>query len=105
STTAKELFGDGDAVGQVVRLGRTPLQVVGVLESKGQSPFGQDQDNVVILPLPTMRGKFLPTPPGQVQRLLLGAEAGASAERVKREATAILRQRHRLLEGADNDFR
>ncbi len=105
SSTAQDLFGDADPVGQVVRLGRTPLQVVGVLESKGQSPFGQDQDNVVIVPLPTMRGKFMPTPPGQVQRLLLGAAPGATAERVKRESTAILRQRHRLVEGADNDFR
>ncbi|MCB9584167.1 MAG: ABC transporter permease [Polyangiaceae bacterium] len=105
ATTAKELFADGDPVGQVIRLGKTPLRIVGVLDSKGQSPFGQDQDNVVILPIVTMRAKFLPTPPGQVQRLLVGADPKANPESVKREATAILRQRHRLQEGAENDFR
>jgi putative ABC transport system permease protein len=100
-----DLFGNDDAVGRVVRIGRHPFRVVGVLESKGQSPFGRDQDAVVVMPAATMRAKLAPTPPGGVHRILLQAVGPEAAARAEREVTAILRQRHHLAEGAESDFR
>jgi putative ABC transport system permease protein len=105
SSVKLDLFGSEDAVGRSVRIGRHPFRVLGVLPEKGQGAFGQDQDNVVVMPAATMRAKLQPGYPGGVNRILLGAVNAAAAERVEREATAILRQRHRLVEDAENDFR
>jgi putative ABC transport system permease protein len=104
-TIQLSLFGDQDAVGRSVRIGRYPFVVVGVLASKGQGPFGQDQDDTIVMPIATMRAKLQPTRPGGVERLLIGAKSADSAEQVQRDVTAILRQRHGLAEGMENDFR
>ncbi|MCC6214143.1 MAG: ABC transporter permease [Polyangiaceae bacterium] len=103
ATVALELFGSEDAVGQVLRIGAHPFRVIGVLQAKGQSPFGQDQDDVVVLPIATLRSKLVPTRPGVVSRILVGAKEGG-ADSAQREATGILRQRHGIAEGAENDF-
>lgn len=100
----ERLFGLQDPVGQVIRIGRHPFRVLGVLESKGQSPFGQDQDTVVVLPLGTARAKILPTRPGSVNRVLVSARRPEVVEAAQRGITALLRQRHRLAEGVENDF-
>jgi putative ABC transport system permease protein len=105
TTVKDELFHGEDPVGHTVRIGRYPFMVVGLLDEKGQSPFGQDQDNVIAMPTATMRARLQPTRPGQVSRILLSAARPELSARVKREATAILRQRHHLAEGAENDFR
>ncbi len=99
------LFGAEDPVGQVLRIGRHPFRILGVLEEKGQGPFGNDQDDVVLMPVATLRAKLLSTLPGQVGRILLQGTTPDSAAEVERQATAILRQRHGLTEGAENDFR
>ncbi|MEB2311351.1 MAG: ABC transporter permease [Sorangiineae bacterium] len=104
STVASELFHGEDPVGRSVRIGRYPFTVIGVLEPKGQSAFGQDQDNVVVMPLATLRAKLVQGRPGQAGRLLIGGKSRAGSARMKREVTAILRQRHHLAEGAENDF-
>jgi putative ABC transport system permease protein len=105
STVRDQLFGNEEPVGRTIRIGSHPFRVLGVLESKGQSPFGQDQDNVVVVPTSTMRSKLAAsTRPGQVDRILLSAKSPDEADRAKREATALLRQRHHLAEGAENDF-
>ncbi|MBX3181093.1 MAG: ABC transporter permease [Polyangiaceae bacterium] len=104
-TLVQELFDGGDPVGQLLRIGRATLRVVGTLEPKGRSPFGQDQDNVILVPLATMRAKFYPTAPGQIHRVLLSADPEARPARVTEEITQILRQRHRLPDGVENDFR
>ncbi len=105
STVKEELFHGEDPVGHTVRIGRYPFTVIGVLASKGQTPFGRDQDNVVCMPAATMRARLQPTRPGQVSRILLSAASPGLSARVKREATAILRQRHHIEEGAESDFR
>ncbi len=105
ATVVDELFGGQDPVGRVVRIGKYPFRVIGVLEKKGQSPFGQDQDNVLMMPVRTMRAKLTPTRPGQVHQVVLSAASPAKVAVARREATTILRQRHRLAEGAENDFR
>ncbi len=104
-TVKESLFGAEDPVGQVLRIGRHPFRIVGVLEQKGQGPFGNDQDDVVVMPVATLRAKLLQTRPGQVGRILLQGATPDSAAEVERQATAILRQRHGLTEGAENDFR
>ncbi len=104
STVADELFAGEDPVGHSVRIGRNPFTVIGVLETKGQSPFGQDQDNVVVMPIQTMRAKLVQTRPGQVARILVGAKSAGASKQVERQVTALLRQRHHLAESAENDF-
>ena len=99
------LFGAEDPVGQVLRIGRHPFRILGVLEEKGQGPFGNDQDDVVLMPVATLRAKLLSTLPGQVGRILLQGTTPDSAAEVERQATSILPQRHGLTEGAENDFR
>ena len=105
STVRDDLFGTESPIGHNLRIGRYPFKIVGVLQRKGQSPFGADMDDVVVMPLSAMRGKVVPTRPGAVHRILVAASKGSKASRAKKEITQILRQRHRLVEGAENDFR
>ena len=64
-TVARTLFGDADPVGETVRIRRVPLTVIGVLDRKGQSMIGQDQDDVVLMPITTARKRVLGGPTGQ----------------------------------------
>jgi putative ABC transport system permease protein len=104
SKVAAELFGDADPVGRVLRIGRHPFQVLGVLSEKGQGPFGQEQDDLVLMPIATKRAKLQPTRHGRVQQLLLGAVSDQALNAAKQEAGVILRERHGLWEGAQDDF-
>jgi len=104
SETAHELFGSEDPVGRTVRIGRHPYQVLGVLEPKGQSPFGQSQDEAVLMPISTMRSYMLYTRPNETHAILFNATAAETTERAKRQAEAILRQRHRIKQGDEDDF-
>ena len=105
ATVADNLFPGGqDPVGQTVRIKGLPFRVAGVMSRKGASSMGQsDQDDVVIAPLTTIQRKFTNTPT-RVGSILVSA---ASADRVNRaieEITELLRQRHRIRPGADDDF-
>ncbi|MEJ7734407.1 MAG: ABC transporter permease [Polyangiaceae bacterium] len=104
SQTARDLFGSGDPVGHTVRIGRHPYTVLGVLEEKGQSPFGQSQDEVVLMPITTMRSHLLFTKPHDTHALLFSATAAETTERAKRQAEQILRQRHHIGEDGEDDF-
>ncbi|MBI5969942.1 MAG: ABC transporter permease [Deltaproteobacteria bacterium] len=96
-TVAEKLFGGIDPVGQVVRIKKVPFTVIGVLEKKGQSPMGQDQDDTIIIPVTTAQKKIFGTAfPGMVRLIMIkagGVEELASAER---QVAELLRQRHRL---------
>jgi putative ABC transport system permease protein len=102
---ANDLFGDMDPVGRVLRIGRHPFQVLGVLAEKGQGAFGQEQDDVILVPIATKRAKLQPTQHGRVQQLVIGAISDAALASAKQEAGVILRDRHGLWEGANDDFR
>ncbi len=104
-TVRLEIFGTENPVGEVLRMGRHAFRVIGVLPEKGQSPFGNDQDDIIVMPVRTMRAKLSPTRPGGVHRILLQGVGKNPPSVVERDATAILRQRHRLTEGVENDFR
>ena len=106
-TVRRELFGDEDAVGQTVRLGRVPFTVVGTLQPKGQGGFGQDQDDLVVVPLETARRRLTGAtalPPGAVQQITLGVGRAEDLSYAQDEVEALLRQRHRIQPGDDDDF-
>jgi len=107
-TVRRELFGDEDALGQTVRLGRVPFTVVGTLAPKGQGGFGQDQDDLVVVPLETARRRLMGSmglPPGAVMQISLGVANAEDLGYVQGEIEALLRQRHKLQPGAEDDFR
>ena len=107
-TVRRELFGDLDPVGQSIRLGRVPFTVVGVLEPKGQGGWGQDQDDVVLVPLETARRRLMGAmglPPGAVQQIAVGATRAEDLGYVQEQIEALLRQRHDIQPGAEDDFR
>jgi putative ABC transport system permease protein len=104
-TVKDEVFGDQDPVGQIVRIGRHPFRVIGLLRVKGQDPFGRDEDARVLMPLKTARAKLRPTLFQRVDAILVSAESEESTESTQRAVEALLRERHGLAEGAESDFR
>jgi putative ABC transport system permease protein len=106
-TTAFNLFGDSDAVGQIIRVKNVPFTVVGVLSRKGQNSWGQDQDDIVLIPLSTAKKKVLgasrsnPRAVGAISVKIRPDEDMVEAEAQMR---ALLRQRHRLQPMQDDDF-
>ena len=107
-TVARQLFGDADPVGQVVRIRRVPFTVVGVLEAKGQSMMGTDQDDTVLMPISTARTRVLGVSNLAKQRnvgaIWVQVAPGHDMKAAEEQVRALLRQRHRLQEGQDDDF-
>jgi putative ABC transport system permease protein len=104
-TTAHDLFGTTDPLGRSIRVGKYLYQVIGLLEEKGNSPFGEDQDQIVLMPITTLRTHVLPsTRPGDVQGIMLSATSEETTGRALKQATEILRQRHHIAEGDEDDF-
>jgi putative ABC transport system permease protein len=105
-TVVDKLFGAGtNPVGQIVRIRNVPFQVTGVLARKGQSPGGQDFDDTVIVPQST----FAATIQGGLQKyitgvILVAATSADATERAQAEITGLLRDRHHIQPGADDDF-
>jgi len=104
ATTKENLFGDADAVGQIVRIGRYPFRVLGVLARKGQLPSGEDQDDRIVMPAPTFRSRIVPTAPGRVHTLLVSASDPLTVGRASAQIDAILRQRHHIAPEDEPDF-
>jgi putative ABC transport system permease protein len=100
----RELFADEDPIGRVLRIGQHPFRVIGVLAEKGPGPFGQEQDNIVVMPIAAKRAKLQPTAPGRVDQLLVQARSAEALDPAKRELGALLRQRHGLWEDVEDDF-
>ena len=106
-TVAGNLFGEGDPLGQVIRIKNVPFGVIGVLERKGQTTFGQDQDDTVLIPLSTAKKKVLGSSQanaravGSIAVKVADARAMPDAEQ---EIRGLLRQRHRLQAFQDDDF-
>jgi putative ABC transport system permease protein len=106
-TVAGNLFADGDPLGQVIRIKNVPFTVIGLLERKGQTTFGQDQDDTVLIPLGTAKRKVLGV--SQANARSVGSiavkvrEARAMPE-AEQEIRGLLRQRHRLQPFQEDDF-
>ena len=104
STVATKLFGSADAVGETIRVGNHPFRVLGVLESKGEAPFGGDMDDILLMPIGSMRSLILKTPPGFVGIFLISATSADTIDHAVKQMDDILRQRHNIAQGADADF-
>jgi putative ABC transport system permease protein len=103
-TTRKELFGTRDPIGRSLRIGRYTYRVLGILEEKGNSPFGEDQDQIVLMPITTLRTHVVYARPIDVHGLMLSATSAETGDRAVKQATQILRQRHHIAEGDQDDF-
>jgi len=107
-TVAEKLFGEGgDAVGQVIRVRHVPFTIIGVLEKKGQSTQGADQDDVILMPIATAKRRVLGitgTRARAVGSILVKVSEGESMKEAEQLIRDLLRQRHRLQPRQDDDF-
>ena len=101
-TVRKELFGAEDPVGQRLRLDKISCEVVGVLESKGQSTFGQDQDDVVIMPIRAVQRRM--TGNDYVYMIWISVQNAAMLDQAKTDISKLLRERRHIGQGADDNF-
>jgi putative ABC transport system permease protein len=106
-TVAQSLFGETDPIGQTVRVKKLLCTVVGVLESKGQNTWGQDQDDVIIIPLTTAKRKVLGITQANarsVNGISVKVSDNEDLKEVEQGMRDLVRQRHRLQPGQDDDF-
>jgi putative ABC transport system permease protein len=101
-TVVATLFGAANPVGQIMRVQQLPCQVVGVLAVKGQSPTGQDQDDVVLMPYTTVQKQLKGIP--WVDDILSAAVSPEAIPLAEHQITALLRERHRVGRGQADDF-
>jgi putative ABC transport system permease protein len=104
-TVVENLFGSIDPIGQVLRIKKVPFTVIGVLDKKGQSPQGQDQDDTVYIPVTTAQKKIFGTTfPGMVRTIMVKAKSTEDLDTAEKQITELLRQRHRIGPRKENDF-
>lgn len=102
-TVVTNLFPNGDnPIGKVIRFNKIPFIVIGILSAKGQSSFGQDQDDVIIAPYTTVQKRILATI--YFRTIYASAVSESASETATAEITSILRKRHRLRESDEDDF-
>jgi putative ABC transport system permease protein len=104
-TVAENLFGDTYPLGKVIRIKSVPFTIIGVLERKGQSPRGDDQDDAVFVPLKTAQYRLFGTPfPDEVQAVIVQAKDIESIPAAERQITELLTRRHKIARGQEKDF-
>jgi putative ABC transport system permease protein len=106
-TVAQNLFGNQDPTGQVLIIKNVPFTVAGVLTPKGQSPTGQDQDDVILLPISTATQKVLGANKANakaVGSLMVQAVSPQAMDQAIQEMEELLRERHRIQTGVEDDF-
>jgi len=104
-TVVDNLFGNDDPVNKTVRIKKVPFVVIGVLESKGQSMMGQDQDDIVFVPVSSaQRNLFGRWFPGTVRSIMVKARSTEDLDRAEQQIKDLLRQRHRIGAGQEDDF-
>jgi putative ABC transport system permease protein len=102
TTVRKELFGGQNPLGTIIRLGKLSCQVIGVLESKGQSSFGTDQDDFVLVPLRTLHRRIAGNT--EVRAIYVSAQDGVSTKKVEQDIGRLMRERRHISPGKDDDF-
>ena len=105
-TVVDQVFGPGqDPVGATIRIRDVPFRVVGVLESVGQTMWGQDQDDVIFIPFRTAERRVMGAEMiGRVDMIQASALRAEDMESIEEQMNAVLRQRHRILPGQEDDF-
>ena len=101
-TVRREMFGSTPALGQALRVKQVSCEVVGILASKGQGSFGNDQDDVVLVPLKTLQRRI--TGNTRVNTLLVSMAEGSDATRIKAGITQLLREQRKLADGVEDNF-
>ncbi len=106
-TVAAQLFGDADPLDQVIRVKKVPVTIVGVLEKKGQNSMGQDQDDLVVVPISTFRNRIQGGSAGKLKRIgsiSVKVREGQSMKVAEDSIKELMRQRFRVQPGADDPF-
>ncbi len=101
-TVREELFGAGSPVGEKIRIGQVSCRVIGLLEEKGASTFGQDQDNIVLMPIRGFMRRIGGTQ--DVTSINIGADPAFSTVEVKATIEVLMRERRRILPGEEDNF-
>jgi len=101
-TVADNLFPQGGAVGQIVRIKNVPFKVVGILDKKGGNTMGQDQDDQIVAPYTTVMKRLMGTT--KLSMIYASAKSADQVAEAQTEIEALLRQRHRIAPGGDSDF-
>ena len=102
TTVATNLFGTVNPVGKKIRIGNAPYTVIGLLKSKGGSTAGQDQDDTILIPLTTAQERLVGIT--HVQRISVQVASADKMDEVQSDIEKLLHQRHRIREGAEDDF-
>ncbi|PPD43999.1 MAG: multidrug ABC transporter substrate-binding protein, partial [Methylotenera sp.] len=105
-TIVQNIFGDNiDPIGKTIRIKQSPFVILGVLDSKGQTLDGRDQDDTIIVPLTTAQRKLFGNQlPGSVRQIMVQAESDNTMPMVEQGLNSLLNQRHNIREGSDSDF-
>ena len=106
-TVAQQLFGDEDPLDKVIRVKKVPVTVIGILEKKGQNSMGQDQDDIVIVPVSTYRNRVQGGTAGRLKRvsaISVKVREGQSMKNAEEGIKELLRQRFKVQPGADDPF-
>ena len=102
-TVRKNLFGPTDPIGQTIRINNLPFKVVGLLTAKGTSAaMGQDQDDIILVPITTLQKKI--TGQNWLRWIMVSAVSQQASYTAQQQITALLRDRHRIRSGQDDDF-
>ena len=102
ATTKKELFGSQDAIGETVRVDKITCEIIGVLKAKGEGGMGQDQDDIVVMPMLAFQRRIAGN--RDVSTIYVSVEEGRPTSLVKDQITALMRERRRTAKGAEDDF-
>jgi putative ABC transport system permease protein len=106
-TVARNLFGEEDPLGQVIRIKKVPFTIIGMMDRKGQTTYGQDQDDQILIPLSTAKKKVLGGNLAQgraVGTISIKVREASMMKEAENEIRALIRQRHRLLPHHEDDF-
>ena len=101
-TTARQIFGDSSGVGQIIRIKNVPFTIVGELAPKGLSVMGSDQDDVIVIPYTSAMKRLSGVT--SLRSILVQAASPSALNDLQQELTELLRQRHRITTGKDDDF-
>lgn len=102
TTVRTKLFGGGNPIGRIIRVGKVSCEVIGLLEAKGQSSFGTDQDDTVLMPLRTFQRRIAGNT--DIARIMVSANDGVDMARLQANIEALLRERRNITSGKEDDF-
>ena len=103
-TVRSQLFGSADPIGQQVRVGKVSCGVIGVLAKRGQSGMGNDQDDVVIVPIKVYQRRIGGKANANVSMILISARDGVATSKVQSDTENLLRERRKIIPGREDDF-